>query len=350
MIPIISAVKERELIRFAELASPEEQKWLIRILLKSMNLGIGEQRIFDMLHPLAKDMYQRCTDLKRICNLLADDKLSALLEAPSSRTNTTTAVSTTFDLNAIIEPFQQIRPMLCERFPGNIDQLMQSDVLYLETKMDGERFQLHYARGRFKYISRNGADYTRSFGDSYERGTLTPHLRTLLPLGLESIILDGEMMIWDTQQLRYREKGENTDVKHLKPERSWRPCFVVYDLLYLNGESILDMTYVQRAYKLQELLNEQQGVLQIVKRHKISSLEHFNLLFQQMLDSNAEGIVLKKQNSIYKPGVRVGGGWYKDKADVSTIKIDIKFLNPFAFIFIDAPCSTSKVSSLNLMF
>lgn len=194
---------------------------------------------------------------------------------------------------------------------------MESDVLYLETKMDGERFQLHYARGRFKYISRKGADYTKSFGDSYESGTLTPHLRPLLPLGMESIILDGEMMIWDTQQLRYREKGENTDVKHLKPERSWRPCFVVYDLLYLNGESLLDMTYVQRTYKLQELISEQQGVLQIMKGQKISSLEHFNTLFQQMLDSNAEGIVLKKQNSNYRPGVRVGGGWYKDKADVS---------------------------------
>jgi len=279
-----------------------------------MGLGIGEQRIFGLLHPMAKDMYQRCTDLKRICSLLADNKLSLSMEEPSS---SNTSINRVVDLNSFIEPFQQIRPMLCERFPGKIEELMQSDVLYLETKMDGERFQLHYARGTFKYISRNGADYTRSFGDSYERGTLTPHLRTLLPLGMESIILDGEMMIWDTQQLRYREKGENTDVKHLKPERSWRPCFVVYDLLYLNGESYLDMTYVQRAYKLQELLNEQEGVLQIMKGHKISSLNHFNQLFQQMLDSNAEGIVLKKQNSIYKPGVRVGGGWYKDKADVS---------------------------------
>ncbi|XP_062139065.1 DNA ligase 4 [Drosophila sulfurigaster albostrigata] len=308
-----TTIKERELIRFTELASPEEQKWLIRILLKSMGLGIGEQRIFGLLDPLAKDMYQRCTDLGRICNLLADNKLT--LSADAIPSTSSTMNHPVIDLNTFIEPFQQIRPMLCERFPGKIEELMQSDVLYLERKMDGERFQLHYARNRFKYISRNGADYTRSFGDSYEHGTLTPDLRTLLPLGMESIILDGEMMIWDTQQLRYREKGENTDVKHLKPDRSWRPCFVVYDLLYLNGESLLDMTYVQRAYKLQELLNEQQGVLQIMKGEKISSLEHFNQLFQQMLDSNAEGIVLKKQNSIYKPGVRVGGGWYKDKAD-----------------------------------
>lgn len=312
-----SLVKERELTRFTELASAEEQKWLIRILLKSMGLGIGEQRIFGLLHPLAKDMYQRCSDLKRICMLLADNKMAQ--EASSARAGNASGAtsSTTINLNTIIEPFQLIRPMLCERFPGKIESLMESDVLYLERKMDGERFQLHYARDMFKYISRNGADYTRSFGGSFESGTLTPHLRTLLPLGMESIILDGEMMIWDTQQMRYREKGENTDVKHLKPDRGWRPCFVVYDLLYLNGESLLDMTYVQRAYKLQELLTEQPGILEIMRGQKITSLDHFNTLFQQMLDSNAEGIVLKKQNSIYRPGVRVGGGWYKDKADVS---------------------------------
>ncbi|EDW00339.1 DNA ligase 4 [Drosophila grimshawi] len=312
-----TTVKERELIRFTELASAQEQKWLIRILLKSMGLGIGEQRLFGLLHPMAKDMYQRCSDLERICNLLADDKLT-LETTPGNATTSSSSsanISAVINLNTFIEPFQQIRPMLCERFPGKIEDLMQSDVLYMERKMDGERFQLHYARNRFKYISRNGADYTKSFGDSYEHGTLTPQLRTLLPLGMESIILDGEMMIWDTQQLRYREKGENTDVKHLKPDRSWRPCFVVYDLLYLNGGSLLDMTYVQRAHKLHELITEQQGVLQLMKAEKIASLEHFNTLFQQMLDSNAEGIVLKKQNSVYKPGVRVGGGWYKDKAD-----------------------------------
>ncbi|ALC48644.1 Lig4 [Drosophila busckii] len=299
-----SEVKKRELVRFTELASAKEQKWLIRILLKAMSLGIGEQRIFALLHPLAKDMYQRCTDLSRVCKLLADNKLS--VDSTSNES---------VNLNSFIEPFQLIRPMLCERFPGKIEELMQSDVLYVETKMDGERFQLHYARERFKYISRNGADYTRSFGASFEAGTLTPQLRGLLPMGMESIILDGEMMVWDTQQLRYRDKGENTDVKHLKPERSWRPCYVVYDLLYLNGQSLLDMTYAQRSYKLQELLKEQTGVLQVMKSRKIGSVQQFNEVFQQMLDSNAEGIVLKKQNSVYSPGVRIGGGWYKDKAD-----------------------------------
>jgi len=217
--------------------------------------------------------------------------------------------------------------MLCERFPGDIQELMQSDVLYMETKMDGERFQLHIDRGRFMYISRNGVDYTRNFGMGYDQGTLTPKLRGLLPLGLESIILDGEMMVWDTNQLRFREKGENTDVKSLKPEGSWQPCFVVYDLLYFNGQSLLDHTYIQRAYKLQKMIVEQPGVLQLMRARKIGSVEEFNELFQQALDSHAEGIVLKKQGSRYQPGVRLGGGWYKDKADVSRVHFRFCFLN-----------------------
>ncbi|XP_017016094.2 DNA ligase 4 [Drosophila takahashii] len=299
-------VKKQQLVRFTEQASPEEQKWLIRLLLKSLGLGIGEQKIFGVLHPRAQDIYQRCSDLGHVCNLLADR---------GSDLDDSKAAVKFVNLNAVIRPFHQIRPMLCERFPGDIQELMQSDVLYMETKMDGERFQLHIEGGRFMYISRNGVDYTRNFGRDYDHGTLTPKLRSLLPLGLESIILDGEMMVWDTSQLRFREKGENTDVKNLKPEGSWQPCFVVYDLLYFNGQSLLDHSYVQRAYKLHKMLVEQPGVLQLMRGRKIGSVAEFNELFQQALDAHAEGIVLKKQGSTYQPGVRLGGGWYKDKAD-----------------------------------
>ncbi|EDV38307.1 uncharacterized protein Dana_GF21760 [Drosophila ananassae] len=308
-------VKEQELIRFTEKASPEEQKWLIRLLLKSLGLGIGEQRIFGILHPKAQEIYLRCSDLGHVCNLLAVKSPSLETSGSSTSAADKKPDVATLNLNAVIRPFHQIRPMLCERFPGDVQELMQSDVLYMETKMDGERFQLHIDNGRFMYISRNGVDYTRNFGASYDTGTLTPKLRGLLPLSLQSIILDGEMMVWDTIQKRYREKGENTDVKNLKPERSWQPCFVIYDLLFFNGKSMLDHTYIQRSYRLQKMIGEQEGVLQLMRAQKITSVEQFNELFQQALDNKAEGIVLKKQNSTYQPGVRIGGGWFKDKAD-----------------------------------
>ncbi|XP_067641876.1 DNA ligase 4 [Eurosta solidaginis] len=311
------------LTSLTETASAKEQMWFIRLLLKNMHLGVGEQRIFALMHPQAKDLNRRCSNLKRVCCLLADNRIQNELAANDEEEAAVTVNPITkrtnniiFNLNQIVEPFQHIQAMLCEMFRGSIEQLMAEDVLYLETKMDGERFQLHYANEQFKYISRNGIDYTHSFGDNYKTGKLTPLLQSLLPVDLESIILDGEMMVYDMQRKCFRDKGENTDVKHLDNRVHWRPCFVVYDVLYFNGKSLLEMPYAQRCQKVVELIRaEESGILQIMRPIKLTTLQQFQQLFQQALDGKEEGVVLKKQNSIYKPGVRNGGGWYKIKAD-----------------------------------
>ncbi|XP_037936936.1 DNA ligase 4-like [Teleopsis dalmanni] len=302
---------EKVLTQLSEIASAKEQMWFIRLLLKSMHLGIGEQKIFNILHVQAKDIFRRCSNLKRVCCLLADNKIA---EASNS-SNNNNIVKEEIKIESIITVFQHIRPMLCEMFPGDIQPLMSSDVLFLETKMDGERFQLHYTNDQFKYISRNGVDYTSSFGENYNDGNLTPHLVSLLPIGMESIIIDGEMMVYDTNTARFCDKGENTDVKHLGGRPHWRPCFVAYDLLYFNGCSYLDTPYIQRMTKLKELIKEEVGILQVMKPKKVSSMEDFKKIFQEALDAGEEGVVLKKQSSLYKPGIRHVGGWYKVKAD-----------------------------------
>ncbi|XP_061401399.1 DNA ligase 4-like, partial [Musca vetustissima] len=301
---------ENVLTKLSQVASAEEQMWFVRLLLKSMQLSIAEQRIFDLLHEQAKAMYQACANLSKLCCHLADNKFTLV------NGNLPQLGNGPAPLVVDITPFEHIRPQLCEVFPGNMEHIMASDVLYMETKMDGERFQLHYNEGRFKYISRNGIDYTNSFGSSYDDDNkLTMKLKHLLPIDMQSIILDGEMMIWDRLNQKYREKGENTDVKHLKEDRNWQPCFVVYDLLYWNGQNLLGIPYIQRMYKLRNLLREQEGVLQLMKSEKILSVEDFRAKFQQALDQHAEGVVLKKQNAVYRPGCRNGGGWYKVKAD-----------------------------------
>uniref|UniRef100_A0A0A1XLZ5 DNA ligase 4 n=1 Tax=Zeugodacus cucurbitae TaxID=28588 RepID=A0A0A1XLZ5_ZEUCU len=301
------------LTRLTELASAQEQMWFIRLLLKNMHLGIGEQRIFTIMHPQARDLNRRCSNIKRVCCLVANNQIND--ESTIAEPNETKHSISTFNLNNIVQPFQHIQAMLCEMFHGSLEQLMAEDVLYLETKMDGERFQLHYANGRFKYISRNGIDYTASFGEDFLNGKLTPLLQPLLPTNMQSIILDGEMMVYDMQRKCFRDKGENTDVKHLDKRLNWRPCFVVYDVLYFNGRSLLEIPYVQRCQKVLELISTEPGVLQIMRPIKLTSAEQFQELFQQALNAQEEGVVLKKQNSIYKPGIRNGGGWYKIKAD-----------------------------------
>lgn len=46
--------------------SPLEQKWLIRILLKDMHLGISHGKILQIFHPDANDYYDVTSDLQKV--------------------------------------------------------------------------------------------------------------------------------------------------------------------------------------------------------------------------------------------------------------------------------------------
>lgn len=51
-----------------------------------------------------------------------------------------------------IKLFEAFSPMLSER--TDVSKLDMTETLLLETKFDGERFQLHYSNNKFKYFSR----------------------------------------------------------------------------------------------------------------------------------------------------------------------------------------------------
>ena len=61
---------------------------------------------------------------------------------------------------------------------------------YIETKYDGDRFQIHRDKDQFMYFSRNGHDYTSVFGpDSNNIGTLTPYIANTFKIDCEKCII-----------------------------------------------------------------------------------------------------------------------------------------------------------------
>lgn len=67
-----------------------------------------------------------------------------------------------------IELFSAFKPMLLERC--KIEETGRfftgQESYYIQTKHDGERFQIHMGNGRFKYFSRNAYDFTETYGES----------------------------------------------------------------------------------------------------------------------------------------------------------------------------------------
>ena len=47
-------------------------KWLFRIILKDLKIGIKETIIFDSFHPDAIDLYNFTSSLEKVCNTLID--------------------------------------------------------------------------------------------------------------------------------------------------------------------------------------------------------------------------------------------------------------------------------------
>lgn len=105
--------------------SAVEQKWLIRIILKNVKLaGLNEKAVLSALHPDAKELYDVSNDLEKVCTSFMDPS------SPSSGIE--------------ISLFKPFRPMLADRVQmSKILTKMGNNPFYVETKLDGERTQIH---------------------------------------------------------------------------------------------------------------------------------------------------------------------------------------------------------------
>ncbi|XP_050440237.1 DNA ligase 4 [Adelges cooleyi] len=273
-----------------------QQKWLIRLLLKDMRLGVAHKKILNVYHQDANDLYDVSNSLKKVCQMLNN---------PDVRLH-----------EVSINLFDPFAPMLSQKCDvTDVDKIIksQSDFFYVDTKLDGERFQLHWDKNQFKYFSRKGNDYTDTFGCNTSSGVLSPHLTKVFKSNVESCILDGEMMCYNKKLKSFTTKAKNIDVKHLREGNSHRPCFCAFDVLYLNSQVLTNEPLEKRLEILEKIVVPLDGIFMLTSRNIAKKNEILKYL-NDAIDNRDEGIVVKDPRSIYKPGVRTAG-WYKIKPE-----------------------------------
>ena len=168
------------------------------------------------------------------------------------------------------------------------------DWLY-EVKYDGYRILAYIEGNDVKLITRNGNDYTSRFH------TVADSLNDWA--AGKPMILDGEMVITD-------DEGK-TDFQALQdymanPEGK-KLTYIIFDLLALNGADLREHPLIQRKETLEVLLRDAPENLYYSKHIRGNGEESF----QAACNSNLEGIVGKKADSIYS-GTR-NGDWIKLK-------------------------------------
>ncbi|KAJ8019961.1 DNA ligase 4 [Holothuria leucospilota] len=289
-------VVKKNLMHLLRNTSAIEQKWLIRMIMKEMKIGLSQTSVFAAFHPDAEDFFNVTNSLAKVCTDLADPKVR---------------------LNDIaISLFSPFSPMLGMRANTNqVERLMNHQPFYIETKLDGERIQLHKNGDNYKYFSRRSHDYSSSFGESPLSGSLTPFISNCFKSDVSECILDGEMCAYNTKTNALISKGENFDVKSLRDEEDIQVCYCVFDILMLNGEKFANRPLHERLNHLKKVFNPVPGRFQIVDQKQASTKSEVIDALNEAIDLHEEGIIIKQPDSTYRPDKRKGSGWLKIKPE-----------------------------------
>ena len=172
-----------------------------------------------------------------------------------------------------------------------------------ELKWDGVR-AIAYARpGRLRLESRNQREIT----DSY------PEVRGLVrDLGMHEAVLDGEIVAFDDtggpsfERLQSRmHVASAAAIRRL--QASIPVVYAIFDLLYLDGQPLLDVSYQERRERL-ERLGLGGSAWQVPAAHRGAGTS----LLEATRRRGLEGIIAKRLRSPYEPGRR-SGAWLKIK-------------------------------------
>ena len=165
---------------------------------------------------------------------------------------------------------------------------------------------------KYMYFSRNSKDYTERYGSDIYAGTLTPFINGSFSNDVTSIILDGEMCTYNTKDnilfslIEGYDKSKSDDLQD---------CFCVFDILLYNDIVLTNKPLSQRSEYLKKSFREIEGRFMISQKEVCNTNKAVVDALNKAIDSRQEGIVVKNPDSVYKPSVRSGSGWYKVKPD-----------------------------------
>jgi bifunctional non-homologous end joining protein LigD len=194
---------------------------------------------------------------------------------------------------------EQLVPMLASaaRLPSHEEEWA------FEIKWDGVRAITYWRPGELRIESRNLNDVSARY----------PELRALGPqLGSREVVLDGEIVSFDehgrpsfARLQRRMHVSSPSAIRRLAAEEP--VSYVIFDLLYLDGRTMLELPYRERRALLEEL--ELQGpAWQTPAYHAGEGRE----LLAAAAEQHLEGVVAKRLDSPYRPGKR-SDEWLKIK-------------------------------------
>ena len=170
---------------------------------------------------------------------------------------------------------------------------VRGDGWVLEVKWDGYRAVASVTGGVVTLTSRRGLDLTREFPELAELGRL---------LAGHDAVVDGEVVLLDDDGRSSFERLQN------RAQHRGEARYLAFDLLHLDGGSLLDQPYTERRRRLEDLIGD--GTSRVQPSTQLGTDADEALAISAEL--GLEGVVAKRADSVYQPGRRAHT-WVKIK-------------------------------------
>ncbi|MBC8497495.1 ATP-dependent DNA ligase, partial [Candidatus Bathyarchaeota archaeon] len=289
--------------------SPLGARYLARMVVGALRLGIGDMTMLDSLalaytgsaknRPVLERAYNLTSDLGYVGRTLADGGLKRLE-------------------NAEIIVGKPIRMMSAQRLSTSEEVIEKLGECSAEYKLDGERFQIHKKGEHVEIFSRRMENITRMYPDAVQMMIEQVKADEAIVEG-EGVAVDaetGEMKPFQTLMQRRRKYGIEEMMEKL-------PVAVyLFECLYADGEDLTLRPYTERRRRLGEIVEETER-FKLVRAKPISEASQLDDFFEEAITDCTEGLLVKSvaDDSIYRAGGR-SWLWVKLKASYQSKMVD----------------------------
>ena len=282
-------------------ATSTEAKFILKILLGTLRLGIAENTLMDALaiaftgeksnRELVEHAYNVSSDLGHVSEVIAKQGIDGIKK---------------FEINV----FSPIRPMLADRVKSETDAFKKFQKEFAaEYKLDGERAQIHKKGNEIIIFSRSLEKITQYYPDIVEK---IPNM-----LICEDCILEAEIVrinentgdFLPFQELMHRRRKYKVE----KAVLDYPITVNFFDVLYVDGKKSINLPYLERRHLLQKIIKETKFAKVIPMSIMKNDGDVIEVL-ENSINSGCEGLMLKMLDSSYRAGMR-GSNWLKLKRE-----------------------------------
>jgi len=290
--------KEAPLERILRRLEPEAARFFIKIITGELRIGLSEGLVEAAI---AEAFGVPIAQVKRV-HLITGDIGETAVRCKRKQLDTTS-----------VTLFQPVRFMLASpvETPSEAFDRMGAESVWTEEKYDGVRCQLHRQAERVELFSRDLKETTGAFPELSENASSIGH----------DVLFDGEVLAHrEGRVLRFFELQRRLGRKKVSAElRNEVPVvLVVFDLLWLDGRSLLDEALETRR-RLMEGLGLKHPFL-LARVEEATGPDHLDRIFAETRERGNEGLMVKDPLSPYTPGRR-GLAWLKLKRPLATLDV-----------------------------